>query len=112
MRQYVAFSLQDGTEVIVAEVAKLPDETGTEPAALPDQVVKKAKDTFEAAPASAKPIARAVIATMTDIVEGVTEVQVKFGLKLNAEAGVILTSGGVEANFTVAVKWERDKAKK
>jgi hypothetical protein len=113
MRQYVAFPVKkDGGDVIVAEVAKLPDDTGTEPAALPDQVARKAAETFEAAVAKAKPIAQAVIATMTDVAEGVTEVQVEFGLKLSAEAGVILTSGGVEANFTVSVKWERDKANK
>jgi hypothetical protein len=107
MRQYVAFPLQDRNEVVVAEVAKLPDQTGVEPAALPEEVAKKAAETFEAALAKAKPIARAVIDALSDIAAGVTEVQVEFGLKLSAEAGVILTTGGVEANFTVSVKWER-----
>jgi hypothetical protein len=37
------------------------------------------------------------------------KVEVEFGVKLNADAGVILASAGAEANYTVTLTW-RHKA--
>jgi len=107
MKHYLAFPLASGEGLVVAEVAELAGPAGDEPAALPDGVASQAGETFEAALAKVRPIARAVIDTMREVAEGVTEVDVEFGLKLNAEAGVLLASGGVEANFKVGLKWKR-----
>ncbi len=34
-----------------------------------------------------------------------------FGLKMNAEAGAVIASGGVEANYKVTLTWKREEKK-
>jgi hypothetical protein len=106
MKRYLTFPLQHRSEVVVAEVVELTDETGHEPAALAGRVAAQAGETFEVALEKVKPIAKGVIAALADIGAGISEVNVEFGIKLSAHAGVILTSGGVEANFNVSLKWK------
>jgi hypothetical protein len=110
MKHYVAFPLGSGREVVVAEVVEVGEPGGDQPAAVQDGVVSRAGETFEAALAKVKPIARAVIDTLSNVAAGVTEMEVEFGLKLNAKAGLVLASGGVEANFKVAIKWKPAQA--
>jgi hypothetical protein len=107
MRHYLAFPLASGSDVVVVEVDELAEAVGHEPASLSEAMAQTAGKAFEAALARVKPIAAAVIASMNDISEAVSEVNVEFGLKLNAETGVVITSGGVEANFKVSLKWKR-----
>jgi hypothetical protein len=107
MKHYVAFPLADRSDTVVAEVVELTDETGHEPAAFPEGVVNKAGEAFEQALAKVKPIAKAVIAAVSGIAEGISEANVEFGLKLNGRVGIILASGSVETNFKVSLKWKR-----
>jgi hypothetical protein len=68
-------------------------------------VIERAVGSFEAAVAKVKPVAAAVVGQFVDVVHGTTEVKVKFGLKFNAEAGVVIASAGSEANFEIEVSW-------
>jgi hypothetical protein len=36
---------------------------------------------------------------------------VEFGLTLKADAGIVITKVGTEANFKVSLKWKREKQK-
>jgi hypothetical protein len=106
MKQYVAFPLETG--FVVAELTKEDTSgAGKAPAAFAGKVTATAATAFSAAMASVKPIAQTVMATMSNISDQVAEVDVEFGLKLNATLGVVITSGGVEANFKVVLKWKR-----
>jgi hypothetical protein len=40
------------------------------------------------------------------------EMEVKFGVKLSTQAGVILTSVGGEVNFEITVKWSKEQSSK
>jgi hypothetical protein len=104
------FTLEDGTKAYF-EVPK-PDTGGAvENVALGEEVYKVAAGaagTFEQALDKVKPVANAVI---TRLKSGLTtpadEVEVKFGFKLTADAGVLFTSVGSEASFEVTLKWNQ-----
>lgn len=76
----------------------------------PEQVALKGKNaiaeldaSLEAALASARPAAQAVINTFKAL--SPAEVKVEFGLRLDAEAGVVIARTGVSAHFTVSLTW-------
>ena len=43
-------------------------------------------------------------------IQGPNEIQIEFGLKFAASAGVILATGSGEATLKIAVKWQKTKA--
>ncbi|QYO62201.1 CU044_2847 family protein [Leptolyngbya sp. 7M] len=104
------FTLKDGTKVYV-EVPEPSSGSSVKAAALGEevyQVVDGAKGTFERALDKVQPVANAVI---DRLVSGLTtpadEVEVKFGFKLTADAGVLICAVGSEASFEVTLKWGR-----
>jgi hypothetical protein len=57
--------------------------------------------------AGLKPIADAVNRQLTEIIEDANEVAVEFGIKLTANAGVIVAGNSAEGNCKLSVKWSR-----
>ena len=106
MKRIISMPLQAGgtVELEIEDSATGPVMRG----GAPPPVIDKAAGSFEAALARVKPVAVAVVEQFADAVRGTTSVTVKFGLKFNAEAGVIIGSVGSEANFEVEVKWAHD----
>jgi len=104
-KQLVEFTLENGGKFLV-EVEE-PEDTAIERVALPSgRMIAEARQTFEEAIKQIKP----VVATITDQFKDLNtkEMEVKFGIKLSAEAGVILTSVGGEVTFEITVKWSKD----
>ena len=66
---------------------------------------------FEQALAKLKPMCAAIVRQIRDAVEPPEEIEVEFGVKLSAEAGIILTSTSGEANLKVSVTWKKQEAK-
>lgn len=66
--------------------------------------VEKAKQSFEEAVAGIGPIAEAIMRQVTSL--GPETVEVEFGVKFNATAGVILASSAVEGNCKVTLSWK------
>lgn len=54
------------------------------------------------------PAANAIIAKFRKLDSMPDEVQIGFGLKMSASAGAIITSGAIEANFNVTLKWSKE----
>lgn len=71
-------------------------------------MVAQAQETFEQALDHVKPVAAAVVSKLKDLGPKATEI--KFGIKLTADAGAIFTSVGGEVNFEITVKWSKDGA--
>lgn len=113
MKRLLEFPLEDGTSIL-AEVEE-PDQGGLIKASVGDTIAK-AQQTLEKSLEKVKPAAQFVIQKLRELHDAPDEVQVSFGLKLSAEAGAVLASGGVEANYIVTLKWSREivkpKAKK
>ena len=104
-KQLVEFSLENGSKFLV-EVEE-PENTTVGRVALPSgRMVAEAKQTFEDAIDQIKPVISSLSAKLKDL--SPEEMQVKFGVKLSAEAGAILTSVGGEVNFEITVKWTKE----
>jgi hypothetical protein len=105
MRQYIEFPLENGETVVVAVEQALTG--GMVPASGANTAVTRATQTFEAAFSRVRPIADAIITQLSGLSQEPSEVDVTFGLTMSAESGVIVAAAGVEANYTVTLKWSR-----
>ena len=106
MKRLIEFSLEDGNSILVEVESEEPK--GMVPASRGKGVPEKAHQTFEAALEKVKPVASAVISKLRSLHDAPDEIEVEFGLKMNAEAGAIVAAAGVEANYKVTLKWKRD----
>ena len=99
------FQLEDGTTFLV-EVPKPINEDAVEEVSILDEPVLKAKQTFEEALDKVVPVASAA---MERLKSGLTTpadgIEVKFGLNLSADAGMIFSSVGSEVSLEVTLKW-------
>ncbi|MBD2214687.1 hypothetical protein H6G27_33285 [Nostoc linckia FACHB-104] len=107
-KQLVEFTLEDGTKFFV-EVEKPAGQTSTPPKPVSREgglAVTPASKTFDKALDDIKPVLATVVSKLKDISPNETEV--KFGVKLAANAGVVFTSLGSELNFEITVKWSKE----
>lgn len=94
----------DGNTSIVAEVDLPESEVRRSiPAGRVQDTVVSATQSFQEAMNTIEPIAKTIYGRLATLKADETEVT--FGIKLTAEAGAILASAGIEANYTVKLKW-------
>ncbi|MFI6803571.1 CU044_2847 family protein [Streptomyces luteogriseus] len=96
----------DGGESVRVEVAETTD--GIVRVARPGQVAAVAQESLQQSLDRIRPIAVAVWEKLRDLPQTPDRVGVEFGIKLSAEAGVIVARGATEANFVVTLEWSRD----
>ena len=102
MTEIVQFETGHGR--VFVEVAE--DGIGTERIARNEDGVLQAETRLDEALQVARPAIRAVLDTLRDLVP--EEHVVEFGIKLNAEAGVVVAKSAAEGHFTVRITWRRD----
>ena len=56
------------------------------------------------------PLANQLVEKLKDLVEQPEEVEVEFGIKLSAAAGVVVAKAGSEANFKITLTWRKGEA--
>jgi len=105
-KEVAQFFLEDGTKFLV-EVEE-PEGIAVERVSInTGKMVLQAKQSFEEAIDVVMPLASVL---MTKLKGGLTtptsEVEVKFGLKLSAEAGAIVAAIGGDVNFEITLKWK------
>jgi len=106
MMQLIEFPLRDGGSVFV-EVNEFEEAGGIDRAAKGEsKIAEKAVIHFEDALNNIKPAAASIISNFRNLNDRPNEVEIEFGLKMNAAAGTIITSGGIEANFKVILRWK------
>ncbi|MCZ7373772.1 MULTISPECIES: CU044_2847 family protein [unclassified Micromonospora] len=93
----------DGGETVLIEVSD--DRTGIERVGRPGEVVRTAGETLQQALARVRPAAEAVLDSVRGMAKTPDRVTVEFGIKLTAEAGVVVARTATEANFAVTVEW-------
>ena len=104
MSVLIAVPLASGGEIIV-EADEEVTPAGVVRAARPGEVVKQLGETFdEALDRTLVPIARALKGALADAAPD--NVEVTLGLKLSAEAGVVLSKVGGEATLSVKLSWQ------
>ena len=106
MKRHVEFPLE-GDGSVVVEVDE-PEGAGAVRAGREADLPEKAQLTFEQALGRVQPAAEAIITKQRDLSDAPDQVGVEFGLKLNAAAGAIVASAGVEANYKVTLTWKRE----
>ena len=102
MTYLVEFPMMGGGSVVV----EMGDEqlAGFAPAAVnPGAVATTVAETFESAVDRLLPAVRAIGDRMKQLAP--EELTIALGVKLTAEAGVIIAKAAGEANFTVTLKW-------
>lgn len=110
-KELAQFTLDDGTTFLV-EVDKPPTVRGgsiQRVAINSGQLVLQANQTLEQALDQVQPVVSKVVSRLkSGLTTPADEVEVTFGLKLNAEAGVVFGSVGGEVTFEVKLKWAKD----
>lgn len=106
MKKLVEFPLEDGRTVII-EVND-PQPEGTNERASLGEVSARATKTLETALEQVTPAAEAILKRFSGLSQLPDEIEVEFGLKVNAEIGAFVASGSVEANYVVKLKWSRE----
>ncbi|SED14708.1 hypothetical protein SAMN04489727_6620 [Amycolatopsis tolypomycina] len=104
MQEFVRFPLADGGTVVV----EVEGEPGLERASVPSGVLRKASTTFEHALGEVRTAAAAALAQFRNL--GPDEVELKFGVKLDAQAGAVIARTGLQGQFEVKLKWVREGA--
>lgn len=105
-RVLAEFLLEDGTAVWV-EVPQPLDEDAVEEVSVLDETLYKTEKTIESALGKIPSIASAVMSSLkAGLTTPADEVEVKFGLDLSVESGVILSTVGGSVNFEVTLKWQ------
>jgi hypothetical protein len=102
--EFVRFPLADGGSVLV----EVEVEPGFEHASAPSGVLRKATTTFEHALNEVRAAAGTALAQFRDL--GPDEVELKFGVKLDAQAGAVIARTGLQGQFEVKLKWVRGEA--
>jgi hypothetical protein len=103
MSELVRFPLEDDGSVLV-EVEEPPGVTRV---ARPGDLPKTAKETFEKALLQVRDVANVAFGQLRSMSRQPDEIEIKFGVKLDAQAGAVIARTGVQGHLEVKLKWQR-----
>jgi hypothetical protein len=106
MEQLLQFQAGEGAVL----VAVTDDEPGVERAARVDDVVVKASQSLESALGPIRVLADAALARLGELARQPEQVEVEFGVRLNAEAGAVIARTQAEGHLQVKLTWTRPAA--
>ena len=96
-----------GSPQIFVEIKEYPSEVGgIDPASPLEGVIDHARQTFDKVMDNIKETTEAVATKLSQLDVKPNEFEVEFGVALKSESGIIITSGAVEANFKITLKWK------
>ena len=108
MNPLIEFALNDGSSILI-EVKELPGMGADEGlVSLPgQQILVKAQKSFSDSLEKIKPTAATIIDKVRSLPEPPDEVEVKFGIKMAAEAGAVVAAASLEGNYEITLKWKK-----
>jgi hypothetical protein len=111
-KELAQFKLENGTAFLVEVDTPAPTRDGSiqrVASVNTGQMVYQASETLEQALDSIKPVVSTVCSRMkSGLTTPADEVEVTFGLKLAAQAGVVFGSVSGDVTFQVKLKWAKD----
>jgi hypothetical protein len=107
MKRMIEVPLESGGSMLMEVELDESEQQGMVPAARPGEMAAKAKQTFEEALEQIKPGADAIVEKLRGMSAQPDGIEITFGLKMSANAGAFIAASGIEANFTVLLKWNR-----
>lgn len=102
MTTVVEMPLEDGSMILV-EVSD--DEQRLQRVGRIGSVVRDSAETLDQALRRVKPVVTTVLNQIRDLATPPDTVKVEFGVKLTAEAGVVIAKAATEANFKLTLEW-------
>ncbi|MDJ1184651.1 CU044_2847 family protein [Roseofilum casamattae] len=113
MGQLVRFPLDDDEQSFVymeVDETLAPPRPRTEGfAGVGDNAVQQAKQKLGDALSTLKPVANTIIQKVRELNQPADEVEVKFGVKMSTDFGVIIASGNAEVNYEITLKWKNNQ---
>ena len=106
MARLIDFSLDSQTSILV-EAAEDGTPKGMQHVSIGGASAEKAKEAFDTVLSGIKPIASTIMAQMKEAAVDANEIQVEFGIKLTATAGVVLARASTEGHCKIAITWRR-----
>ena len=104
MRSLVELPLANG-ETVLVEVQS--DDDGVVRAARPGEVIATVGESLQASLDRLRPLAQALVEKFRGLEHAPESISVEFGIKVTAEAKVVIAHAGSEANFKVQLQWNR-----
>lgn len=109
MTQLIEYTVEDGQKVIL----EIRDEyigSGVQPASRGDGLLIKAEQTFDQALESIRPAAISIIKKLKKLHEPPNEIELEFGINLNASVGAVVATTTLDANYKVTLRWKQTSA--
>ena len=106
MTELVRFGLEEGGSVSF-EIDEPPSMAHAGRGAT---IVKDAGESFERALVEVRNAASAALGQFRAMAERPDEVEIKFGVKVDVQAGAIIAKTGLQGQFEVKLKWIREKS--
>lgn len=102
----IEYTLPSGGKLLVER--KGPDiQRGLGMASVGGGMPEAAEQTFHQALQHVQELAGDLLTALTSLTKAPEKVEVEFGVDLGAKAGVILTSGSIDANFKIKLTWQK-----
>jgi hypothetical protein len=98
---FIEVPLEGGGTIRVE--ADAPD--GIVPAGRPREVAARANATLQETLDRLAPVTEKLRAVLSKLQDAPDKVTVEFGVKLSAEAGIVVAKGTSEANFAIRLEW-------
>lgn len=90
-----------------AIIVEFPKRAGVAEVSLnPGDLIEKSQRALEKTTEAIKEIALRVTSGLDDLAVRPREIEVTFGLKFDAEAGVVVSKAGIEASVEVKLVWK------
>jgi hypothetical protein len=106
MARLIDFELDSQTTILV-EAADDGTPQGQQHVSAVGAMTEKANEAFDTALAGIKPIAQSIMVQLQEAAAEAKEIQVEFGIKLTATAGVVLAKASTEGHCKISIKWAR-----
>lgn len=104
----IAFPTDEGAGFIYVEVDEVKTtSTGGVILAGADGQIHQISTKFSKALSPIRQVANDVLQQLQEMAKSPEEVSIEFGLKLNFEAGAVITKASTEGNLKVSIKWKK-----
>lgn len=110
MNSLIQFELEDGSTLLIEGVDDKNKEDSDDRSYVSNSAeeapITEAEKSLNSSIEIAKSAAEQILKSFKEM-NSPDEIQLQFGVKMAAKAGVIIASANTEANFQVSLKWEK-----
>jgi hypothetical protein len=105
MKTVTELSLKEGGTILI-ETEPPSARTGAVRVSKDGEILDRTQVQLETALTKIRPVASAIVSALNRSVDAPAEIAVEFGIKLSAEANVVISSTAVEGSFKISLKWK------